>query len=63
MADVENDIKNHIKTLFENIERQSKMTHSGIVIATTAILDNQLERVLKRAMKPLSKTMACPGFG
>jgi DNA-binding MltR family transcriptional regulator len=33
------------------------MTHSGIVIATAAILDNQLERALKRAMRPLSNNM------
>jgi DNA-binding MltR family transcriptional regulator len=33
------------------------MTHSGIVIAAAAILDNQLERALKRAMRPLSNNM------
>jgi DNA-binding MltR family transcriptional regulator len=31
------------------------MTHSAIVIAATAALDLQLERVLTRAMRPLSK--------
>jgi len=34
---------------------QRHMTHSGIVIATAAILDVQLERALKRGMQPLSK--------
>jgi DNA-binding MltR family transcriptional regulator len=51
------DIDTAIKTLVEGILHQNRMTHSGIVIAAAAILDNQLERALKRAMRPLSNNM------
>jgi len=33
------------------------MTHAGVVIATAAILDAELERALKRAMLPMSNKM------
>jgi DNA-binding MltR family transcriptional regulator len=55
MADI--DLKTLIRNLFEGIEHSSRMTHSGIVIALSAILDNQLERALKRALRPLSNNM------
>ena len=51
------DIQTLAKSLFDSIRHQSRMTHSGVVIASAAILDNQLERVLKKAMRPLSKKM------
>jgi DNA-binding MltR family transcriptional regulator len=51
------DIATGLKNLFEGIRHQSRMTHSGVVITSTAILDNQLEHVLKTAMRPLSKKM------
>jgi len=49
------DIETAAKNLIEVFQRQSKMTHSGIVISSAAILDLQLERALKTAMRPLSK--------
>jgi DNA-binding MltR family transcriptional regulator len=55
MADF--DLHTSIRNLFEGIQHQSRMSHSGIVIALAAILDNQLERALKRAMRPLSNNM------
>jgi len=61
MADI--DLKTLIRNLFEGIEHTNRMTHSGIVIAIAAILDNQLERALKRAMRPLSNTMYDRLFG
>jgi DNA-binding MltR family transcriptional regulator len=36
---------------------QRRMTHSGIVIAAAAILDEHLGHALKRAMQPLSTRM------
>jgi DNA-binding MltR family transcriptional regulator len=39
------------------------MTHAGVVIATTAILDNLLEHALKRAMVPLSNEFYGRLFG
>jgi DNA-binding MltR family transcriptional regulator len=51
------DIDTAIKTLAEGMRHLNRMTHSGIVIAAAAILDNQLERALKRAMRPLSNNM------
>jgi DNA-binding MltR family transcriptional regulator len=53
MADVAADVKN----LLDAVEHQRRMTHASVVIATTAILDNQLERGLKRALLPMSKNM------
>src|SRR5262249_42004429 len=37
------------------IRAHKKRTHSGFVITAAAILDSHLERVLKKAMKPLPK--------
>jgi DNA-binding MltR family transcriptional regulator len=51
------DIAESISTLVESIQRQSRMTHASVVLAATSILDNELERVLKCAMRPLSKVM------
>ena len=51
MADV--NISTLVKNLMEGIRNQGKMTHSGIVLATSAIVDRQLERALKKTMKPL----------
>jgi DNA-binding MltR family transcriptional regulator len=48
------DIGTAITNLLTDIQRQSQMTHAGVVIASTAILDNLLEHALKRAMIPLS---------
>jgi DNA-binding MltR family transcriptional regulator len=48
------DLGTAITTLFDAIQHQSRMTHSGVAIATTAILDSGLELALKRAMRPLS---------
>ena len=61
MANV--DLKTLIRNLFEGIEHTNRMTHAGIVIALAAILDNQLERALKRAMRPLSNNMYERVFG
>jgi DNA-binding MltR family transcriptional regulator len=49
------DIDASVKTFVEIAQRQDRMTHAAVVIAAAAILDNQLERALKRAMRPLSK--------
>ncbi len=43
--------------------RQPTLTHAGVVIATTAILDNLLEHALKRAMIPLSNEFYGRLFG
>jgi DNA-binding MltR family transcriptional regulator len=59
MTDLAKDMTN----LIDAIQRQDRMTHSGVVIAATAILDNQLERSLKRAMRPMSKSMYEKLFG
>ncbi len=59
MTDLDKDVKN----LIDAIQRQDQMTHSGVVIAATAIIDNQLERSLKRAMRPMSKSMYEKLFG
>lgn len=50
------DIGKAVDNLARGLVHQRRMTHSGIVIATAAILDAQLERALKRAMQPLSRT-------
>jgi DNA-binding MltR family transcriptional regulator len=57
------DIATLTKNLFEGILHQSRMTHPGVVIASTAILDNELERALKKAMRPFSKEMYKRLFG
>ena len=49
------DVTDAIKDLFGKIHSQSQRTHAGVVIATAAILDSQLEDALKRAMRPMSK--------
>ena len=61
MVDV--DISTSVKNLIETIRHQTRMTHSGIVLASTAILDSRLERVLKTTMKPLPKKMYKRLFG
>jgi DNA-binding MltR family transcriptional regulator len=53
MLMVDLDVSVGVKDLIERIRHQSRMTHSSIVLASAAILDSQLERVLKKAMKPL----------
>jgi DNA-binding MltR family transcriptional regulator len=55
MVDI--DISTAVKNVFEGIRHQSRMTHSGVVLASAAILDSQLERALKKAMKPLPKKL------
>ena len=54
---VDFDISTAIKNLFEVIRNQTRMTHSGLVLASTAILDSRLERALKKAMRPLPKKL------
>jgi hypothetical protein len=61
MADF--DIATAVKNLFDSIRHQTRMTHSGLVLASTAILDNQLERALKKSMKPLSGNLYKELFG
>jgi hypothetical protein len=51
------DLDTALTGLIEGIQHLNLMSHSGIAIATAAILDSQLERALKRAMRPLSKTL------
>jgi len=51
------DIPTQIRNLFEGIRHQERMTHSSVVIAIAAILDNQLEHALKHAMRSLSNNM------
>ena len=57
------DLDKNVTNLIDAIQRQDQMTHSGVVIAATAILANQLERSLKRAMRPMSKGMYERLFG
>lgn len=54
---VDFDFSTAVRNLFEGIRHQSRMTHSGIVLASAAILDNGLERALKRAMIPLPQKL------
>jgi DNA-binding MltR family transcriptional regulator len=61
MADL--DIATVIKNLFESIRHQARRTHSGIVLTTVAVLDNQLELALKKTMRPLSKKLYEQLFG
>jgi hypothetical protein len=55
MADV--DLGTAVRNFHEAVRRQDRRTHTGVVLTTVAILDNQLERALKKAMKPLSKRL------
>lgn len=55
MADF--DVSTAVKNLMEGIRHQSRMTHSGVVLAASAILDSQLERALKKGMKPLTNKL------
>ncbi len=50
------DIAAAAKNIVDGIHRQGQMTHAGVAITAVAILDVQLERCLKRAMRP-SKSM------
>jgi DNA-binding MltR family transcriptional regulator len=51
------DIATAVTNLASGLQRLNRMTHAGVVIATAAILDNKLERTLKRAMLPMSNKM------
>lgn len=51
------DIGKVVGDLAMGLAHQRRMTHAGIVIATAAILEAQLERALTRAMRPLSKKL------
>ncbi len=55
MADF--DLSNSLTSLFDAFQRRNRMTHSSVVLASVAILDNVLEHALKKAMKPLSKKL------
>ena len=55
MADF--DFATAVKKLYEGMRHSSRMTHSSVVLATTAVLDNQLESALKAAMQPQSETL------
>jgi DNA-binding MltR family transcriptional regulator len=52
MAD---DIMTTIRNLEKAFRAQKKRAHPGFVITGAAILDSQLERALKKAMRPLPK--------
>jgi hypothetical protein len=39
------------------VANTSRRAHSGAVIALTAVLDNRLELVLKKALVPMSKRL------
>ena len=54
---VDFDISTGVKNLMEGIRHQSRMTHSGVVLSSVAILDSRLERALKKAMRPLPKKL------
>jgi len=51
------DFSDNIDAFIKSVQHQSRMTHAAVVIAAVSILDAQLERVLKRALRPMSKRM------
>ena len=55
MADF--DLDTAVKNLFDSIRHQARRTHTSVVLCTTAVLDNQLELALTKAMQPLSTTL------
>ena len=60
------DLQRSIDNLVTSLAHVHKMTHSGVVLTGAAILDLQLERSLKKAMKPLPKKLYArlfEGFG
>jgi DNA-binding MltR family transcriptional regulator len=55
MAERKGDVT--LEELAVAVAKTSKRTHSGAVIALSAVLDNRLELVLKKAFVPMSKSM------
>jgi DNA-binding MltR family transcriptional regulator len=51
------EFADNLNAFIESVHHQSRMTHSGVVIAASAILETRLERVLKQALRPMSKAM------
>jgi DNA-binding MltR family transcriptional regulator len=42
--------------LVDLIQSRRRLTHSGIVIASTAVIENALRQTLKKVMRPMSAT-------
>lgn len=57
------DLGAAIKNLIEVARQLDRRTHTGLVLNTVAILDNQLERALKKTMQPLSDKFYKELFG
>jgi DNA-binding MltR family transcriptional regulator len=50
-------LKSDILTFAQALKAVQQRTHSTTVIASAAIMDTQLEKCLKKAMRPMSKKM------
>lgn len=52
------DIGKAIKAVFDEINSLGRQGHAALVIAMTARLEHELERCIKKKMRPLSKEMS-----